>query len=109
MIGNLAGPLENCQVVLGEQKQLKPHLEGKGFQMSTVSVKWCLFTKAEIRGLQLRLEAAKSTLCSALDAVTTCVLSTSRTVCITDGVKTLQHALVGYRQSRYFSVREMVQ
>lgn len=114
MIGNLAGPLENCQMVLGElmvkiQKQLKPHLESKSFRMSTESVKWCLFTKGEIRGLQLRLEAAKSTLCSALDAVTTCVLSTSRTVGNTDGVKTLQHALIGYRRSRYFSVSEMVQ
>ena len=115
MIGNLAGPLENCQVVLGElmvktQKQLKPRLESKGFRMGTIGLKWCLFTKSEIRGLQLRLEAAKSTLCSALDAVTTYVtLSTSRTVGNTDGVKALQHALSGYRQRCYFSVSEMVQ
>lgn len=115
MIGNLAGPLENCQVVLGElmvkiQKQFKPGLESKGFRISTRSVNWCLFTKSEIRTLQLRLEAAKSTLCSALDAVNTYVkLFTFRSVGNTDAVKTLQHALTGCRQGRYFSISQIVQ
>ena len=114
IIGNLARPLENCQVVLRELtvkiRQLKTRSESKGFRMATISLKWCLFTKSEIRGLQLRLEAAKSTLCSALDAVTTHVpLSTSRTVGNTDDVKTMQHTLIGCRPSLYFSVSEMVQ
>ena len=67
------------------------------------------FQKSEIRTLQLRLEAAKSTLCSALDAVNTYVnLFTSRTVGNTDAVKTLQHAVTGCRQGHYFSVSQMV-
>jgi Fungal N-terminal domain of STAND proteins len=95
MITNLANPLENCQMVLGElmikiQKRLKHRSEGKGFRMSATYVKWSLCTRSEIRDLQRRLEATKSTLCSALDAVTTYVkLSNSRTVGNTDSIKTL--------------------
>jgi hypothetical protein len=95
MTRNLAGPLDNCRAVLGElmvkiQKGFKPGSEGKGSRMSSINVKWTLFTKSEIRDLQLRLEATKSTLGSALDAVTTYVtLPTSRTVGNTDDVKTL--------------------
>jgi Fungal N-terminal domain of STAND proteins len=74
-IGNLALPLENCRVVLGElmvkiKQQLQPFPDDKRFRINTKSLKWSLFTKSEIRTLQRRLEATKTTLCSALDAIT---------------------------------------
>ena len=76
MIRNLQSPLANCQMVLGElmvkmQKRMKPSPDGKGFQISVNNVKWALYTKSEVRDLQSRLEAAKSTLDGALGAVTT--------------------------------------
>ena len=74
MIGNLTRPLSNCEAVLVElmvkiQKQLKLGSDGRGNRMSATNVEWGLFTKSEIRGLQLRLEAAKSTLNSALNGI----------------------------------------
>ena len=77
MVGNLGNPLSNCRLVLESltakiQKQLRPATEGR--RPLLINVKWSLFVKGEIKDLQLRLEAAKSTLGNALDAITTYVL-----------------------------------
>ena len=71
MIGNLKKPLDNCRAVLGELmvKVQKRISVDKGPRMNMAKVKWGLFTKKEVRDLQLRLEATKSTLHSALNAV----------------------------------------
>ena len=69
MIGNLIGPLENCQIVLGAL-MVKIQKCDKWARMSLTSLKWGLFTKSEVRDLQVRLEATKSTLISALDTIT---------------------------------------
>jgi len=71
MISNLAGPLHNCRTILTELMvrgiQLNPP-EGKGCT-GFGSLKWSLVTKGEVRSIQLRLEATKSTLISAQIAV----------------------------------------
>lgn len=74
MIGNLTSPLSNCEAVLAKlmikmQKQLRLGSDGRDNRMRLTNVKWGLFTKSEVRGLQLRLEAAKSTLNSALNGI----------------------------------------
>ena len=74
MIGNLAAPLNNCQIVLSKllvkvTRQLKP--AAKGSRSLSRDMKWILFTKNEVRDLQQRLEATKSTLGSALSAIST--------------------------------------
>lgn len=115
MIQNLTGPLKNCQAVLGElmvkiQKLAVPRLEGTGFRMNSTSVKWGLFNKSELRDLQLRLEAAKSTLGRALEAVTTYItLPTPYRGYNTNHVKTLWRALVGCRQSCCCAISDMFQ
>ncbi|ERF68059.1 hypothetical protein EPUS_09411 [Endocarpon pusillum Z07020] len=74
-IGNLAHPLEHCRVILGElkvkiQQQLLPFPNDRRFRINSKILRWSLFTKSEIRTLQRRLEATKTTLCIALDAIT---------------------------------------
>ena len=74
MIKDLESPLFNCEEALSElmvklQKRLKLDTDRRGLSRSIVNVKWGLFTKSEVRRLQLRLEAAKSTLNSAMSAI----------------------------------------
>lgn len=52
------------------QLLLLPYSKDKRFRKTITSLRWCLFTKNEVKALQRRLEARKSTLCGALDAVT---------------------------------------
>ena len=73
-IVNLDSPLRNCRVVLEElmvklkqQHRLTPL--NKRFRINTVSLRWSLFTKSEVRALQCRLEAGKATLSNALNAI----------------------------------------
>ena len=74
MIKNLTSPLSNCETVLAElvlkmQKPLKVSSDNRGDRMSTMRVRWALFIKGEARSLQFRLEAAKSTLNTALNGI----------------------------------------
>ncbi|KAL6712744.1 hypothetical protein ACLMJK_009682 [Lecanora helva] len=76
MVQLLQNPLSNCQIVLGEIMfkieyllRLTPH--GKGQRTPLANVKWSLSTKTKVRSLLLRLEATKSTLVSALNAINT--------------------------------------
>lgn len=73
MISNLKGPLSNCEAILAKLmikiRTLKLSSEGRGDWIRLTNVKWGLFSKSEVRGLQLRLEAAKSTLNSVLNGI----------------------------------------
>lgn len=73
MISNLKSPLSNCEAVLAKlmikMQTLRLGPESRGDRMRLASVKWGLFSKSEVRGLQLRLEAAKSTLNSVLNGI----------------------------------------
>lgn len=73
MIDNLKCPLSNCEALLAQlmikMQTLKLGSEGRGDRMRLTYVKWGLFSKSEVRGLQLRLEAAKSTLNSVLNGI----------------------------------------
>lgn len=101
-VGNLARPLSDCEAVLSElmvkmQKQLKHGSDNSGDRMSFTNVKWCLFIKSEVRVLQLRLEAAKSTLNSALNGISMSgALPSFQSVELTDKPKTLWHAFVSH-------------
>lgn len=79
MIRNLVDPLSHCQALLGElmvqiQKQLKQSTDAQGSRIIFIAVNWILFAKYKIRTLQIRLEASKSTLCSALNAFSLYIL-----------------------------------
>ena len=50
---------------------LKPHPEGKGYRVNSFDLKWGLFTKGEVKDLMKKLDRTKSTLDTALGAVTT--------------------------------------
>ena len=52
------------------QAHLQTASHSKRRRTAFISVKWSLLTKTTVRDLLLRLEATKSTLNSALDAVT---------------------------------------
>ena len=72
MIRSLSPPLGNCQELLGEligliRKQLRRSSDSRGSKTVLVLVHWTLFTKGRLRALQVRFEASKSTLCSALN------------------------------------------
>ncbi|KAL9105835.1 MAG: hypothetical protein Q9227_009043 [Pyrenula ochraceoflavens] len=74
LVGNLTAPLSNCRGLLGElmvklQKLLRSNSDGKVLSVS--SFKWAFMNRGEIRTLQIRLEAMKSTFGSALDAIVT--------------------------------------
>lgn len=89
MIGNLKSPLSNCEAILAKlmikMRASRLGSEGIADRMRLTNVKWGLFTKSEVRGLQLRLEAAKSTLNSVLNGISvygvlrtlTCIYSTN--------------------------------
>ena len=72
MLRSLSPPLGNCQELLGEligliQKQLRRSNDSRGSKTVYVVAHWTLFTKSRLRALQVRFEASKSTLCSALN------------------------------------------
>jgi hypothetical protein len=73
MIRNLADPLRECRAVLTDlMVKMGKHAKsskGKGSGINFGSLKWALFTKGEVRDIQLHLGTTKSTLNSALDAV----------------------------------------
>ena len=74
--------IENLQVTLDSRQELLRQLaskltksmgsvsSGKQPWLSRANVKWGLYTKTEVKNLQLRLEAVKSTLGTALDSIT---------------------------------------
>ena len=107
MMENLTRPLGSCEAVLKQltvkiNNSLKSDDRNK-FRISSRKVKWGLFTKAEVKRLQLRLEATKSTLNSALDSITTyAILTKWLAQGKANGVKTLQRTLIGHGQSHYF-------
>jgi len=79
MIKSLERPLSLCQALLGElmvqiQKQLKRSTDAQRSRIIFVVVSWTFFTKGKIRALQFRLEASKSTLCSASNAFSLYIL-----------------------------------
>ena len=74
MARGLEAPLLDCKVVLKEldcklQKQLKLTTKGSRDWAGAASVKWVLYVKNEVKDLQVRLEAAKLTLNTALSGV----------------------------------------
>ena len=69
-IRNLEESLRNCRDVLTDLMIKHEELEQKGDSMGFRKLRWAIFTKGEIRSLQLPLETMKSTLNSALNAVT---------------------------------------
>lgn len=74
MARGLRDPLSNCEMVLEElvfklQKQLKLTTNDTGDWTGTTSAKWRLYVRNEVKDLQSRLEAAKSTLNTALSGV----------------------------------------
>ena len=74
MIKSLAPPLSNCETVLADlvfkmQKLLKLNTKDVGDWTGVTSVKWVLYKKNEIKDVRLRLEAAKSTLNTAMNGV----------------------------------------
>lgn len=114
MIRNLTNPLSNCEAVLAKltikiQKHSRLDSDSRGDRMS-VRVRWCLLTKKEVRDLQLRLGAAKSTLNSALNVISVyAVLPGFRRVNNTDEPKALWLALVSHGQNYYSSIGRFIQ
>jgi hypothetical protein len=71
IIKSLTAPLSNCEVVLeelvvGMQKLFKLITKDVGGRTGVLNLKWALYKKNGIKDVQLRLEAAKSTLNTAL-------------------------------------------
>lgn len=71
IIKSLTAPLSNCKMVLEElvvkiRKLFKLTTKDVGDRTGVMNLKWALYKKNEIRDVQLRLEAAKSTLNTAL-------------------------------------------
>ena len=76
MMDNLSDPLDGCQELLTQlaSKLIKSSgtvSRGKPPWLNRANLKWGLHTKTEVKHLQLRLEATKSTLGAALDSITT--------------------------------------
>lgn len=69
-IRNLEDPLRNCRNVLTGLMVKHEESEQKGALMGFRKVRWAIFTKGEVRSIQLRLDTMKSTLNSALNTVT---------------------------------------
>ena len=74
IIKSLTAPLSNCEMILEElvlkmQKQVKFVSKDIGDRAGIMSLKWVLYKKNEIRDVQVRLEAAKSTLNTALNSI----------------------------------------
>lgn len=67
---NLEDPLRNCRDVLTNLMVKNEELEQRRASISFRKLRWAIFTKGEVRSTQLRLETTKSTLNSALNAVT---------------------------------------
>lgn len=81
------------------QKQLKLDSNSRGDWKSVRNVKWGLFTKREVREVQIHLQTAKSTLNSGLNGISMYgVLPSFRSVDVdnTDEPKTLWRALVSH-------------
>lgn len=93
MIDYLKIPLSNCQEVLDKlvkrvsklQKKSRPGSEGRADRTRFPNIKWGLSIKSEVRQIQLQLEAAKSTLNTALSGITLyAIISLSSLQCMDD-------------------------
>ena len=78
MIGSLLNPLSNCEEALQNlifkiQSRLECS-ESNAFRATVLNLKWGLFVKKEVKDLESRLEATKSTLDTALDIIAVYVL-----------------------------------
>lgn len=69
-ICNLEEPLRNCRDVLTDLMVKHEGFEQKGALRGFRKLRWAIFTKDEVRSIQSSLEPMKSTLNSALNAVT---------------------------------------
>lgn len=95
MIGNLSYPLNTFEEAL--QSLVSRMLIGFGrsesnaFRKSTLNVKWGFFARKEVKELQSRLEAAKSTLNAALETITMCLPFScfNAASCFTDEMKAI--------------------
>ena len=80
-LANLLPPLNNCEQALQNlmlKLQRGPGFTGGStFRATALHLKWGISTRREVKNLQLRLEATKSTLSAALEAVTMYVLCPS--------------------------------
>ena len=65
--------LRNCRDVLTKLMVKHEEFKKKWGCMGFRNLRWAIFTKGEVRSLQLPLEIMKSTLNAALNAVTMCV------------------------------------
>ena len=72
-IQSLEESLRNCRDVLTKLMVKHEEFEKKGDSMGFRKLRWAIFTRGEVRSLQLPLEIMKSTLNGALNAVTMCV------------------------------------
>lgn len=68
-IQSLEESLRNCRDVLTKLMVKHEEFKKKGDSMGFRKLRWAIFTKREVRNLQLPLETMKSTLNSALNAV----------------------------------------
>jgi Fungal N-terminal domain of STAND proteins len=74
VVNSLRDPIDGCQRLLTSILVKIPHLgapssDGKRRRTKHTNLKWALFLRSDIKELQIRLEAAKSTLLSALSVV----------------------------------------
>ena len=72
-IHDLKESLRNCRDVLTKLMVKHEKFQQKGDSTCFRKLRWAIFTKDEVRTLQLSLETMKSTLNAALNTVTMCV------------------------------------
>ena len=72
-VHSLRESLRNCRDILTKLMVKHEKFEKNGDSMGFKKLRWAVFIKGEVRRLQLPLETMKSTLNSALNAVTMCV------------------------------------
>ena len=72
-IHDLKESLRNCRDVLTKLMVKHEKFQQKGHSTCFRKLRWAIFTKDEVRSLQLSLETMKSTLNAALNPVTMCV------------------------------------
>ena len=102
---NLEYPLRNCETLLSELVakvvfHFGQQSDGKRNGMGFANLKWSLATKHRIGDLRSRLEAAKSTLNSALSAITTYVVVLT-TFISSNNIKNEDYTQLGYSAFSY--------
>ena len=74
MLPAVMNPLSNCEIVLVEiakklQKILKYGSKATGERTGVIGLRWALYVKSDVKDLQIRLEAEKTTLSTALSGI----------------------------------------